>query len=73
MSDVRNHAVEPWDDPDMCRALSSIIGLQQVVEVAYAGTSSPTKTVFVEYVGMIPYINGIKDLWISPTANLIAG
>ena len=33
----------------------------------------PTKTLFVEYVGMIPYINSFKDLWISPTADLIAG
>ncbi|MAG82828.1 ABC transporter substrate-binding protein, partial [Candidatus Poribacteria bacterium] len=68
-----NHTVEPWNDPDMRRALSLMIDRQQVVEIAYEGTSSPTKTLFVEYVGMTPYINGLKDLWISPTADLIAG
>ena len=68
-----NHTVEPWNDPDMRRALSLMIDRQQVVEIAYEGTSSPSKTLFVEYVGMIPYINSLKDLWISPTADLIAG
>ena len=68
-----NHTIEPWNDPDMRRALSLMIDRQQVVEIAYEGTSSPSKTLFVEYVGMIPYINSLKDLWISPTADLIAG
>ena len=68
-----NHTVEPWDNPDMRRALSLIIDRQQVVEIAYEGTSLPSKTIFVQYAEMEPYINAVEDLWISPTADLVAG
>lgn len=68
-----NHATEPWNHPDMRRALSLIIDRQQLVAIAYEGTSIPSKTIFVEYAGMEPYINTIKNLWIDPIANVKSG
>jgi len=50
-----------------------MIDRQQLVEIAYEGTSIPSKTLFVEYAGMEPYINTIKNLWINPTANVKSG
>jgi len=68
-----NHTIEPWNSPDMRRALSLMIDRQQLVEIAYEGTSIPSKTIFVEYAGMEPYINTITNLWTDPTANVKSG
>ncbi|MEE2618246.1 MAG: ABC transporter substrate-binding protein [Candidatus Poribacteria bacterium] len=68
-----NHTTEPWNSPNMRKALSLMIDRQQLVEIAYEGTSIPSKTLFVEYAGMEPYINTIKNLWINPTANVKSG
>ncbi|MCS5611420.1 MAG: ABC transporter substrate-binding protein, partial [Candidatus Poribacteria bacterium] len=68
-----NHTIEPWNSPNMRKALSLMIDRQQLVEIAYEGTSIPSKTLFVEYAGMEPYINTIKNLWINPTANVKSG
>ncbi|SVD57865.1 uncharacterized protein METZ01_LOCUS410719, partial [marine metagenome] len=68
-----NHTTKPWNSPDMRKALSLMIDRQQLVEIAYEGTSIPSKTLFVEYAGMEPYINTIKNLWINPTANVKSG
>ena len=68
-----NHTIEPWNSPDMRRALSLMIDRQQLVEIAYEGTSIPSKTIFVEYAGMEPYINTITNLWIGSTADVKFG
>ena len=68
-----NHTIEPWNNPDMRRALSLMIDRQQLVEIAYEGTSIPSKTIFVEYAGMEPYINTITNLWIGSTADVKFG
>ena len=68
-----NHTVKPWDDPGIRRALSLIIDRQQVVKIAYEGTSLPSRTIFVEYKAMEPYIQSIKELWLNPVHNLVAG
>ncbi|HIA65965.1 TPA: ABC transporter substrate-binding protein [Candidatus Poribacteria bacterium] len=68
-----NHTIEPWNSPDMRKALSLIIDRQQIVEIAYEGTSIPSKTIFVEYAGMEPYISVIKNLWIDSTADVKSG
>ena len=68
-----NHTIEPWNSPDMRRAFSLMIDRQQLVEIAYEGTSIPSKTIFVEYAGIESYINTIKNLWIDPTANVRSG
>ena len=68
-----NHEIEPWTNPEMRRALSLILDRQQIVEIAYEGTSLPSRTIFVEYPGMEPYINAIKDVWINAVRDLEAG
>ena len=68
-----NHTVPPWDNPQMRKALSSIIDRQQVVKIAYEDTSFPSKTIFVEYPAMQPYINAVKDLWINPNSDVPTG
>ena len=50
-----------------------IIDRQQVVKIAYEDTSFPSKTIFVEYPAMQPYINAIRDFWIDPKGNVSTG
>ena len=70
-----NHTVSPWDNPEMRKAVSLIVDRNQIIEIAYEGTSKPSKTIFVEYGGMMPYINAIGDagLWVAPEGNVEAG
>lgn len=70
-----NTTVPPWDDPNMRRAVSLIIDRNQIIEVAYEGTSTPSSTMFVQYGGMQPYIDAIVEagMGISPTADVAAG
>ncbi len=67
-----NHTVEPWNNPDMRKALSYIIDRNQVVEIAYEGTTRPSKTIFVEYGGLMPVIDAICEagMCADPTSNL---
>ena len=68
-----NHTIPPWDNPDMRKAISLIINREQVVEIAYENTSFPSKTIFVEYPAMQPYISAIRDLWVEPKDNVNTG
>ena len=51
-----NTTVAPWDDPAMRQAVADIIDRGQIVNVAYEGTTVPSRTMFVEYGSMAPYI-----------------
>lgn len=70
-----NTAVAPWDDPNMRKAISMIIDRNQIINVAYEGTSTPSSTMFVQYGGMSPYIDAIvaAGMGISPTADVTGG
>lgn len=70
-----NTTIEPWNDPNMRRAISLIIDRNQIIDVAYEGTSTPSSTMFVQYGGMAPYIDAIVEagMGISPTADVAAG
>ncbi len=70
-----NTTVAPWDDPNMRKAVSLIIDRNQIIAVAYEGTSEPSKTMFVQYGGMNPYIDAIVDagMGIDPAGDLEAG
>lgn len=70
-----NTAVAPWDDPNMRKAVSMIIDRQQIIDVAYEGTSTASTTMFVQYGGMAPYIDAINaaGMGISPTADVAGG
>ena len=67
-----NHTISPWDKAEMRQALSLIIDRQQIIEIAYEGTSVASKTIFVEYPAMQPYIDAIRDLWVAPRGNIPA-
>jgi peptide/nickel transport system substrate-binding protein len=40
---------EPWNDPEMRWALNQIIDREQIVEIAYEGTTLPSKSFFPAY------------------------
>ena len=52
-----NNLNEQWSSPGMRHGLNSFINRQQIVDVAYEGTTFASKTMFVEYGGMAPYID----------------
>ncbi len=70
-----NTTVAPWDDPNMRKAVSLIIDRNQIITIAYEGTSVPSKTMFVEYPAMDPFINAIVDagMTIDPNGEPDAG
>ena len=70
-----NTTVAPWDDPNMRKAVSLIIDRNQIIQVAYEGTSEPSKTMFVQYGGMSPYIDAIVEagMGIDPNGDVEAG
>jgi peptide/nickel transport system substrate-binding protein len=51
-----NTTVAPWDDPEMRRAVSHIIDRQQIIDIVYEGSTVPSRTIFVQYGAMTPFI-----------------
>jgi peptide/nickel transport system substrate-binding protein len=70
-----NNAVAPWDNADLRQAVSLIIDRNQVVDVAYEGTTIPSQTMFVQYGGLAPYIDAIvaAGMGINPEADVAGG
>jgi peptide/nickel transport system substrate-binding protein len=70
-----NTTVEPWNDPNMRKAISLIINRNEIINIAYEGTSTPSSTMFVQYGGMEPYINAIVEagMGINPDGDPEAG
>jgi peptide/nickel transport system substrate-binding protein len=70
-----NTTVPPWDNPDLRRAVSLIINRNRNIEIAYEGTTIPSRTMFVEYGGMNPYIDAIvaAGMGINPDGDVAAG
>jgi peptide/nickel transport system substrate-binding protein len=69
-----NTEVAPWDNPDVRKAVSLIIDRQQIIDVAYEGTTTASRSLFVEYGGMAPYIDAVVEAGYgtSPTADVPA-
>ncbi|MCK0166717.1 ABC transporter substrate-binding protein [Jannaschia sp. S6380] len=69
-----NTTVAPWDDPAMRQAVADIIDRNQIVNVAYEGTTVPSQTMFVQYGAMQPYIDAIVDAGhgLTPAADVDA-
>jgi len=65
-----NHTIAPWDDPNMRHALSLIIDRNEVVDIAYEGTTIPSRSFFVDYGGLAPIIDNVEQ--ISPEADVAA-
>lgn len=70
-----NQTVAPWDNANMRQALSLLIDRQEIVDFAYEGTTIPSRTLFVEYGSMEPFISAVVDAGYgaSPTADVAAG
>ena len=66
--------VEPWDNPDMRWAINHIVDRDNIIEVAYEGVTIPSRTLFVEYGSMFPFIDAIEDagMGLSSTSNHMA-
>ncbi len=54
-----NTTVEPWDSANMRRAVNHIIDRGQIVNIAVEGATTPSRTMFVEYGSMTPFIDAV--------------
>lgn len=64
-----NTSVAPWDNPNMRQALSLLIDRQEIIDFAYEGTTIPSRTMFVEYGSMAPFINAVVDAGYGTSLN----
>jgi len=66
--------VEPWDNPEMRWAINHVIDRDEIIAIAYEGVTIPSRTMFVEYGAMFPFIDAIEEagMAFSTTANLEA-
>ncbi|MDE2759726.1 MAG: ABC transporter substrate-binding protein [Paracoccaceae bacterium] len=55
-----NTTIAPWDNHNMRKAVANIIDRNQIVNVAYEGTTVASETMFVQYGSMGSYIDAIK-------------
>ncbi len=64
--------VAPWDSADMRWAINDVIDRDEIIAIAYEGVTIPSRTMFVEYGAMFPFIDAIEDagMALSTTANL---
>ena len=56
-----NTTIAPWDSKNMREAVNLLIDRQQIVNVAYEGATSVSRSMFVEYGTMAPYIDAVLD------------
>jgi len=56
-----NTTIAPWDDAGMRRAIAHIIDRQQIIDIVYQGSTLPSKTMFVQYGAMQPFIDAVVD------------
>ncbi|MCV6594162.1 MAG: ABC transporter substrate-binding protein [Silicimonas sp.] len=70
-----NTTIAPWDDPQMRKAVATIIDRTQIVNVAAEGSTVPSKTMFAQYGSMDPFIDAIIDAGygLSPRGDAEAG
>ncbi|MEM6384703.1 MAG: ABC transporter substrate-binding protein [Pseudomonadota bacterium] len=56
-----NTTIAPWDDPNMRKAVASIIDRTQIVNIATEGATVPSKTMFAQYGSMSPFIDAVVE------------
>lgn len=64
-----NTTVAPWDNANMRRALSLIVDREEIVAFAYEGTTASSRTLFVQYGAMEPFINAVESAGYGVPAN----
>ncbi len=67
-----NTTQAPWDNADMRKAVAHMIDRNQIVNVAYEGGTSPSKSMFVQYGSMAPFVDALVDAGhgLSASANM---
>jgi peptide/nickel transport system substrate-binding protein len=56
-----NTTVAPWDDKDMRNAVNLAINRDDIVRIAYEGTTVPSKSFFPAYAPLLKYIKLLED------------
>ncbi len=56
-----NTTVAPWDDPEMRWAINYLIDREQIVNIAYEGTTLPSKHFFPQYPPLDRYVKLLED------------
>ncbi|MGJ3238032.1 MAG: ABC transporter substrate-binding protein [Anaerolineae bacterium] len=64
-----NTTVAPWDNPNMRQALSLLIDRQEIVDFAYEGTTIASRSLFVEYGSMEPFISAVAEAGYAEPVN----
>ena len=67
-----NATVAPWTDANMRKAVAHIIDREQIVNIAYEGGTAPSRSMFVQYGSMSPFVDAVVESGngLSSTANL---
>lgn len=70
-----NTTIAPWNDPNMRRAVASIIDRTQIVNIAIEGATVPSRTMFADYGSMSPFIDAVVEAGygLPATADVDAG
>ncbi|WP_411892681.1 ABC transporter substrate-binding protein [Yoonia sp. SDW83-1] len=70
-----NTTVAPWDNANMRKAVAHIIDRNQIVNVAYEGTTEASQTIFAQYGSMAPFIDAVVEAGygLPATADVDAG
>ncbi|MEO1550590.1 MAG: ABC transporter substrate-binding protein [Pseudomonadota bacterium] len=56
-----NTTVAPWTDPNLRKAVATIIDRTQIANIAAEGATVPSKTMFAQYGSMAPFIDAVVD------------
>ncbi len=56
------HDHEPWGDPALRKAVSSLVDRDQLVALAYEGATVTANTIWPAYSGLSPYMDAISDI-----------
>lgn len=56
------HEHEPWNDPNLRKAISSLLDRDQIVALAYEGATASANSVWPAYSGLQPYMDAISDV-----------
>jgi peptide/nickel transport system substrate-binding protein len=56
-----NNAIEPWDDKEMRWVLNYVMDRQQIIDIAYEGTTTMAPYFWPSYASMQPYSDLIKQ------------
>ena len=70
-----NTTVEPWSDPALRKAVAHIVDREQIVNIAYEGTTTPSSTMFADFGSMEPFIDAVVEAGyaLPPKADVEAG